>query len=50
MNGKFILDALKALDEVEVKLSFNTSVAPFVVENIETKKGVYLILPVRTNN
>jgi len=49
MNGKYILDALKALDEEEVKLSFNTSVAPFIAENIESKKSVYLILPVRTN-
>ena len=50
MNGKFMLDALKALDDERVKLSFNTPVAPFVAENTQTKMGTYLILPVRTNS
>lgn len=47
MNGKYILDALKALDEEIVVLSFNTNVTPFTVENAETVKSQYLILPVR---
>ena len=50
MNGKYMLDALKALDDDTVKISFNSPVAPFIVENTETKKGTYLILPVRTNS
>ena len=50
MNGKFMLEALKALDDEKVKLSFNTPVAPFVAENTQTKMGTYLILPVRTNS
>ena len=50
MNGKFMLEALKALDDERVKLSFNTPVAPFVAENTQTKMGTYLILPVRTNS
>ena len=50
MNGKFMAEALKALDEDEIKISFNSNVAPFTVENIETKKGIYLILPVTANN
>ena len=48
MNGKFMLDALKALDEETVKLSFNTPIAPFTLENKENKESSYLILPVRT--
>ncbi|MBQ8394913.1 MAG: DNA polymerase III subunit beta [Clostridia bacterium] len=50
MNGKFLLDALKALDEEEIVLSFNTSVSPFTLENVEDKTSQYLILPVRTSN
>lgn len=49
MNGKYIMDALKALEEEEVLLSFNTPVAPFTVENIEDKRCQYLVLPVRTS-
>ncbi len=48
MNGKFMLDALKVLDEETVKLSFNTPIAPFTLENKENKESAYLILPVRT--
>ena len=49
MNGKYILDALKALEEEDVVLSFNTSVSPFTVENVEDKCCQYLVLPVRTS-
>ena len=37
MNGKFLLDALKALDEENILLSFNTTVSPFTLENVENK-------------
>jgi DNA polymerase-3 subunit beta len=50
MSGKYLLDALKALDGEDVLLSFNTSVSPFTLENIENKTSQYLILPVRTSN
>lgn len=50
MNGKYILDAVKALDEENITLSFNSPVSPFTLENVEDKKCQYLILPVRTGN
>lgn len=49
LNGKYMLDALKALDEERVILSFNTPFSPFTLENEKEKGNVYLILPVRTN-
>ena len=49
MNGKYILDALKALEEENVVLSFNSPVSPFTLENVGDKKCQYLILPVRTS-
>ena len=49
MNGKFLLDAVKALDEEEIVLSFNSNVSPFTVENKENKRCQYLVLPVRTS-
>ena len=48
MNGKYVLDALKALDEDEIVMYMNTPIAPFVLKNKENKYGAYLILPVRT--
>lgn len=49
MNGKYLSDAVKALTEEEVLLSFNTPVSPFTVENKEDKHCQYLVLPVRTS-
>ncbi len=50
MNSKFIIDAVNALDEEKIELSFNNQVQPFVCRNKENKDGLYLILPVRTSN
>ena len=50
MNGKYLLDAIKALEEENIVLSFNTSISPFTIENIENKRFQYLVLPVRTSN
>ncbi|MBQ3505211.1 MAG: DNA polymerase III subunit beta [Clostridia bacterium] len=48
MNGKYILDAVKALSEEKIVLSFNSAISPFTVENVQDKKCQYLVLPVRT--
>ncbi len=47
MNAKYLLDALHALQEENVVLSFNGAVSPFIVQNAEAKDSLYLILPVR---
>ena len=48
MNGKFLTEAVKALYEENIVLSFNKPITPFTVENIEDKHCQYLVLPVRT--
>ena len=50
MNAKYLLDALKALEEEKVVLSFNSNVMPFTAENFENRTNQYLILPVRAGN
>lgn len=47
MNAKFLLDALKALEEEEIVVSFNGAISPFVLQNMQEKDSLYLILPVR---
>ena len=47
MNAKFLLDALRALGEENVVLSFNGPISPFILQNMEKKDSLYLILPVR---
>ena len=50
MNSKFIIEAVNALDEQEIVLSFNNQVQPFTCQNAQNKDKLYLILPVRTSN
>lgn len=50
MNSKFIIEAVNALDEDKLMLSFNSQIQPFICENAENKERLYLILPVRTMN
>lgn len=49
MNGKYLMEAMKALEEEKIIISFNSAVSPFTVENVEDKRSQYLILPVRTS-
>ncbi len=50
MNGKFVSEALKAVDDEYVEMSFNSPVSPFTIEGTENKNSSYLVLPVRTNS
>ena len=50
MNSKYLLDAVKALDEEYAILSFNTAVTPFTLENLEDKTSQYLVVPLRTSS
>ncbi len=50
MNSKFMLDAVNALDEEEIMLSFNNQIQPFTCTNVKERDKLYLILPVRTSN
>ncbi len=50
MNSKFIIEAVNALDEDKLVLSFNSQIQPFICENAENKERLYLILPFRTMN
>ena len=47
MNAKFLLDALRALGEERVTISFGGAVSPFTLQNVTDKHNLYLILPVR---
>ncbi|HHT50544.1 MAG TPA: DNA polymerase III subunit beta [Eubacteriaceae bacterium] len=46
-NSRYILDALKVIEEEEIYLDFTTSVSPCIIRPVEDDNFVYLILPVR---
>lgn len=46
-NAKYVIDVLKAIDDEEVDMLFNSSITPCLVVPTEGNKFEYLILPVR---
>lgn len=46
-NSKYLLDALKVIDDEQVVLDMNTAVTPCILHPIEGNAYEYLILPVR---
>lgn len=47
-SSKFMMDALKAIDTPEVKISFTGAMRPFLIRTLEDDSILQLILPVRT--
>ena len=46
-DAKFIIEGLKAINDEEITMFFNTSVSPCLIKPIEGNKFEYLVLPVR---
>ncbi len=49
-NAKYVLDVLKAIDDEEIIMLFNTSISPCLIEPVNGNNYEYLILPVRITN
>jgi len=49
-NNRFLLDALKACDTDQVRVSFNGSTQPVVIFPPEGEAFLYMVLPVRLKN
>lgn len=47
-NSKYMLDALKALEGTEIKISFTGAMRPFILRVVNDESVLQLILPVRT--
>ncbi|WP_246944322.1 DNA polymerase III subunit beta [Bacillus pinisoli] len=47
-SAKFMMDALKAIDSSEVRISFTGAMRPFFIQPVNDDKTLQLILPVRT--
>ena len=48
-NGKYICEALKNCDEEEIILELSAPLSPMLIKPVESKKFVYLIVPMRYN-
>ena len=47
-SAKYMMDALKALEGTEIKISFTGAMRPFVIKPLHDETTLQLILPVRT--
>lgn len=48
LDAIFLMDALKIIKEEEIKVSFNGSMSPILIEPIEQSSYLQLISPVRS--
>ena len=49
-NSKYLIDALKVIDDEEIKLLFNSSISPCLIKPLTGDEYEYLVLPVRITN
>ncbi|MFD1734944.1 DNA polymerase III subunit beta [Bacillus salitolerans] len=47
-SAKYMMDALKAIDGPDVRISFTGAMRPFFIQPVDDEKTLQLILPVRT--
>ena len=49
-NSKYLIDAIKVIDDEEINILFNSSVSPCLIKPISGEAYEYLVLPVRITN
>lgn len=49
-NPKYLIDALKAIDDDIINIYFNSTLSPCIIKPIESDSYKYLVLPVRLNS
>ena len=48
-NAQYMIDVLKSIDDENIKMLFNSSITPCLIEPCEGSEFEYLVLPVRIN-
>lgn len=48
-NPKYLIEALRAIDDEQICIIFNSSLSPCIIQPIEEENYKYLILPIRLN-
>lgn len=46
-NPKYLLDALKIIDDEEIFMDFGTNISPCIIRPVENEDYIYMILPIR---
>ncbi|TDQ38339.1 DNA polymerase III subunit beta [Aureibacillus halotolerans] len=48
-SAKFMMDALRAIESPDIRISFTGAMRPFIIKGIDDARILYLIVPVRTH-
>ncbi|HQD50625.1 MAG TPA: DNA polymerase III subunit beta, partial [Defluviitaleaceae bacterium] len=48
-NPKYLIDALRVIDDEEIKIQFISSLNPCIIKPVDNEDYKYLILPIRLN-
>lgn len=46
-NSRYLMDAIKAIEDDEIKLEFNNNITPCIIKSSKNENSKYMILPVR---
>lgn len=48
LNSRFLIDALNAMDEDKIVVTFSSKIAPVLIKNVKSKKYTHIIMPLNS--
>lgn len=49
-NPRYVIEALKVIDEAEIFIEFTTSISPVLIKSTISNDFIYVVLPIKLNN
>ncbi len=49
-NPRYVIEALKVIDEAEIFIEFTTSISPVLIKSTVSNDFIYVVLPIKLNN
>ena len=46
-NPRYVIEALKAIDDQEVCIEFNSSISPVLIKPVVSNDFIYVVLPIK---
>ena len=46
-NPRYVIDALKVIDDAEICIEFTSNLAPVLIKPVNTNEYVYVVLPIK---
>ena len=46
-NPRYVIDALKVIDDNEIYIEFTSSISPVLIKPVNTKEYIYVVLPIK---